>query len=291
MTTKAEVAVEAVKEAAAAEDAEKKLFESVTVGDLGLRLVTGTGPLDGSKARNTSLAFRDWTAADERKLAAFRKKHKNLSPAAMVTHVLGRFVTQWGEHNFAEMSDAQKLNVMGLATAADVFHAWVLLRTENLGEDYTIEFLCPECDGKVVYTIDLESIETQVPVSPSTNLAREFDLRKGIQYEKERRKTARVAPLRWRTHLALGENPRIDFSEIKLAVIEGSLIGLDGIEGEIIVPSVSVDTLVKRDLEALFDFINDESPGPDLSVKLDCPHCAVNLARPMRWEYDLFFSV
>lgn len=290
MTTE-EVAAE-YAEGEVGPDSEEGLYETITVGDLGVRLVTGTGPMDGSGPRDIRLSFLDWTAKDERELAAFRRKHKGLSQAAMVVHVLSRFAARWGEHDFTRMSSVAKEAAFGLATAADVFHAWCQLRVENLGGEVGIQFECMNmgCGKEIQYTIDIESVEVAVPRSLESDLTRDYKLRKGIQYLKQRRKGVKIAPLRWKTHKALGGDPLTDISEIKLAIIEGTVIGIDGVEGEIVLPPTSIDTMVKYDIEHLFDFIEEESPGPDLSIKLDCPYCGITLTRPMRWEYDLFFS-
>jgi hypothetical protein len=276
--------------AAEEDQASKSPFETVTVGDLGIRLVTGTGPVDGSSPRDTRLEFGDWSAKQERELAAYRKKNRKMSQAAVVAHVLSRFTLRWGEHDFSKMKMPARENVVGNASAADVFHAWCQLRCEAMGPDYDVKFDCPSCEEQIAWSLDVESIEVTVPRSTDTSLLTNVKLFKGIQYLSEKKFKVRIAPLRWMTHNALGEETNLDVSEVKLAVIEGTVVGVEGVEGEIILPQSSVDTLQKKDIEHLFKHADDQGVGPDLTLEIECPHCGVKTDRPMRWEYDLFFS-
>jgi hypothetical protein len=262
----------------------------MTVGELGMRLVVGTGPIDGSGVRNTSLEFLDWTAKDERQLAAFRKKHKRMAEADMVSHVLARFCARWGDHDFTKMSPEAKELVISQAPSADVFHAWCMLRIENMGEDYELKFECESCSNAIDYILNVEEIEVNVPRDAQVSLIRPYTLKKGIQYHTKKYKDVKVGLFRWRTHRSLGATPGLDLIEVKLATIEGTVCGIVGVNDEIVLPPTSVDTLQKIDYEALYDFIDEDAPGPDLSFKLDCPHCQVTLMRPMLWRYDLFFS-
>jgi len=288
MTTKP---VEPVEESAEEAKEAPKQTVKIEVSDLGMKLPIGTGPLDGSTARNTSLAFRDWTAKDERALGKMRQKNPSMSDAGLVTQVIGDFATKWGKHNFEKKTKAEKEMIVQTSPAADVFHAWCLLRVENVGGDFRMTFPCPYCRKTIVFDMDIEKIEEHVPVSPTTDLIRVIEARKGPMFKGERRKKLRMAPVPWKMQEKVSDSATMDMSELKLLYIEASTIGLDGIDGDIVLPPTSVDSLVKYDIEFLAAHVDDNQLGPDLSINFDCPHCAGRIVRPVVWEYDIFFSV
>jgi len=264
-----------------------------TVGDLGVRLPIGVGPFDGSQARDTTLAFGDWTGARERELGRLRQANPAATEADLVIMVLSMFVERWGQHEFGKMSDPQKELVLARAASPDIFHAWCQLRVENCGPKFRMTFPCPSCRKDMHLDVDVEDIVEEIPASPTTNLVQsDCKLRKGMMFKGERRFKPLMAPVTWKTFRRLQDQARTDLSETKLTIIEEAIVGFaDDDGGEIIVPSTSVDTLNKYDIEYLADYISDRSLGPDLSISEDCPGCGVRVQRPVAWEYDVFFSV
>jgi hypothetical protein len=273
------------------EDAEKGFYKEISAGDLGMRLPIGTGPLDGSKPRNTGLAFRDWSGSDDRVIGRRRAKEPAMTTADMVVVGLAHFVTRWGEHDFTTMKSAERELILAGAPSADIFHAWLMLRCENIGEEYGIKFPCGNCKQQIAFKMDLEDIVCKVPHDESSNLVRDFALKKGIQYKGERRRAPKVAPMRWGVYRKVGTSGRLDVGQMKLIVIEGSVVGFEGVKGEVRLPESSVDTMKKGEIERLASFINEDQPGPDLSIEVDCPGCDARNVRPVVWEYDVFFSV
>lgn len=269
----------------------QKVYRKTKVGELGMRLPVGVGPLDGSRPRTTQLAFRDWSGKDDRKIGKMRQARPGQGDADLVEMILAEFVTRWGDHDFTKMSHEERRNVLTMAASGDIFHAWSMLKIENVGPELQMTFGCANCQKDVVFKIDVEEIEEKVPASPTTDLTEKVMTRKGFMYQGVRRRETTIAPVLWKTYYGINNEARMDTSELKLLVIEGAVVGLEGIEGQIIVPPTCVDTLIKYDIELLAHRIEERQLGPELSIDLRCPHCDARMIRPVTWEYDVFFSV
>jgi len=253
-----------------------------TVAGLGLRLVVGCPTGAGF---DTTLAFRDeWTAKDERKIASFAKKDRYGGPAEYVAKVLAYFVTRWGPHDFTDLAmDAREAIVLS-SYACDVFQAWTLLRIETLGESYPASIQCAKCGHTFRMDIDLEAIEVEVP----EDIIRTFEMRKGFTVKGQRETTAVIAPTRWNTYCEMKNAASI--SDMKLAIIGGSVIGYTPGAPAMVIPQGTVDTLSKADMESLSEFITSGNPGPDLSIETKCQSCGQEIRRSVDWSYEVFFS-
>lgn len=278
---------------ASAEEAEgpQEVYRKAKVGELGMRLPVGVGPFDGSAARTLQLDFRDWSGKDDRKIGAMRQARPGQGDADLVEMILAEFVTKWGHHDFTRMSEDERRNVLTMAPSGDIFHAWTMLRIENLGPELQMTFACGNCQKDIVFETDAEEIEEKVPVSPTADLTEKIVTRKGFMYQGARRRETTIAPVLWKTYYGINSNVRTSVTDLKLMVIEGAVVGLEGVEGQIILPPTSVDTLTKYDIELLARRIEERQLGPELSLDFRCPHCDVRMIRPVSWEYDVFFSV
>lgn len=289
MTTEPIVPMEESAEAETEESDE--VYKKTTIGDLGLRLPVGVGPLDGSSPRAIQLAFRDWTGKDDRKIGKMRQSRPGQTDADLVEMILAEFVTRWGNHDFTKMKLEERRNVLSMSPSGDIFHAWSILRVENVGADCKMIFACVNCQKDIHFDIDVEQIEEKVPVSPTADLTEKVTTKRGILYKGERHLEATIAPILWKTYYGINNNARMDVTELKLLVIEGGVVGLQGIEGQIILPQTSVDAMVKYDIELVARRIEERQLGPELSIDIRCPHCDTRIVRPVTWEYDVFFSV
>lgn len=261
----------------------------VTTESIGMRLPIGTGPIDGSGSRDQTLTFRDWTAADERKVSAWRARHPDLNTASLVIGVLAYFVERWGSHDFTEMKESERSLVLMDANTADIFHAWMMLRIDNVSQKYAVQVGCASCRKNIDIDIDLGATDMTVPKDESATLLRDFDaFKKGFNYGGERKKKVTIAPTRWKTYVDFHKTARTDMQIMKLTLIAGAVVALDG--KPMVLGQGTVDTLCKADVESLSSFIQERQYGPDLSISINCPHCDQRQTRSVIWEYDVFFS-
>ena len=257
-----------------------------TVGDLDFTLPIG---FDVNGIRHTSFAFKPWLAKDERTLGAIRSKKRNIGIGEFVSEVLAHFMTKFGPHDFTAMPSAHRRVLISQAWAADVYHAWLMLRRENIDDEYMMSVRCGACESQFDYSVPLDKIEC-LCATDETILRKPLMLKHGFEYRGEIRKLVTIQPARWATFEQL-HTTQGNLGDVKLRLIENGIVGIEGVEGDIVVPTVLLDSLTKRDVEALISALSDNQPGPDLSLEITCPNCRTLLHERVDWSYDPFFSV
>lgn len=274
-----------------AEEPKPAMYRETTVGELGMRLPVGTGPLDGSRARVTSLETRLWTAAEEERIGALRKKNSRMTEAELVLEVLALFCTRWGEHDFSAMPHNDRVTILRGQPTADIFHAWTVLRIENMGERLKFDVKCPDCGHKYAFELNAEDFVCHVPVSESTSLLAETpELSTGMTIGSERRRVLLVKPAPWSLTLDIAKMGGSN-SSVKLRIIKCSVAGWPGSANDVPISLPMVNTLIKRDLEELARFIVKAHEPVDLSYTTQCPGCETEHLQQVPWLYDIFFSV
>jgi hypothetical protein len=274
-----------------AEEMKTAMYRKTTVGELGMRLPIGTGPLDGSRARVTDLETRLWTAAEEERIGALRKKNSRMTEAELVLEVLALFCTRWGEHDFSAMPHNDRVTILKAQTTADIFHAWTMLRIENMGEKLKFDVKCPDCEHKYAFELNAEDFVCHVPVSENTNLLAETpQLSMGMTIGAERRRVLLVKPAPWGLTLEV-EKSSGGLSTIKIRIVKCSVAGWPGSANDVAISLPMVNTLIKRDFEDLVRYIHKAHEPVDLSYTTQCPGCEVEHLQQVPWYYDIFFSV
>jgi len=259
-----------------------------TIGDLGMTLPVGV-ERDG-ESRGRGFAFKQWDATDEIAIGAIRDRHRAMGHGEFATAVLAHFLTVWGDRALAGLKPEEKALMLKRAWAGDFYHAWFQLRREVLGNGLGLSISCPLCRFKFPYEVDLASVEVFV-FDDDDPLEYPTELRDGLDYAGSKRKIVTMAPLRWHTHEASvkASEGALNLGLIKMDVIRGSVVGVDGSDDRIVLPPTL--NLSKYDIEALTNTIQDQQPGPDLSIEPVCPECNTPIQRTITWIYDSFFSV
>ena len=264
-------------------------FITTTVAELGYELPIGVGD---ESAFDRSFAFGNWTAKEEKEIGKIRADNKNKGVGWFVCEVLAFFLREWPyDTGWAGKTQVQRHAVLSRSYAADVYHAWTMLRVENLGPDYPMGITCPNCDHEFVYTIDLNSLDVVKRAGGDVSLRRPVQLRKGITLKEKTRKLVTIEPPRWFCYEGMGELGG-NTGAVKIRLVAGSVVAVEGIDADMHLPEHVIETLNKWDLELLIDEISAENqPGPNFQLDLRCPRCRMQMRETVQWIYDVFFSV
>lgn len=255
-----------------------------TISARGSLLPVGIESIAGGE-RERTYAFRRWNMQVEMDIGKARDRHRSLSPGALVTEILARLLVKWGPHDFERMPIPERILALKRAYGADVYHAWLDLRREVMGNDATLSMTCV-CKHEFGYDVDLGTVEEAV-VEDDEVMARPHLLRDGIDYRGAIRKALTLEPTRWMVLEAVTDDG-LNIGAIKARFICGTVTAL-GDEQVVLVPEMLKD-MSKYDMEHLFTAIGEHSPGPDLSLSVECPRCRTVLKRALDWTYDAFFS-
>ena len=260
----------------------------VSMREQGASLPIGT--LGPNERLTRHLASRPFRFRDERELT--RRKGK---PAATMTQYVSEFLasmlTTFGHHDFTKLSDDEKRLVLNQAPMADVTFAWAWLRTEALGAILEMTVQCAGCRTKFKWPADLLSTEVKV-VDEVGQLARPFQLRDGIELDGTLWKNVVVAPPSWNVmeRLSVKQVQEMGVGDISALMIRSSIVEVKGYSGSGLLNDNVLDEMSMRDVVALRAFIDENSPGPDLSAEAECPRCGAVSSQAMDWSYASFFG-
>lgn len=264
-------------------------FKRTTVEALAFQLPVGAEGPGGTRQRD--FGYKAWRAKDERVLGQLREDNPRMTAGEFTAHVLGHFLTHWCGRSLEGMTDKERLVMLGQAWAGDVYHAWVQLRREAMGDKYPLAMSCPSatCREPFGYEVELGSVEVLEPEDNDT-LRTPVQLRDGIPWQGQDRKLLTLQPLRWNTYMQIPTGG-VNLGDLKLAIVKGSVVGVEGVEHDLVLPDSALDELTKHDLELLAHKIEDEQPGPSLLAVCPCPKCKAKVQRGISWAYDTFFSM
>jgi len=233
---------------------------------------------------------RPWRFKEERELGRLREDNKGANLAQYVSVVLATMCTRMGPHDFTQMSENERLLAVGQMYMADVFYAYVWLRIQSLGNEFTIKFQPANAPEPLNIVTDLNTIEVD-SVDELEQTFWEYELKAPCRI---RGKTAigfKMGAPRWD---ALERAPKLgtDSGAAKLAVLLGSVAEIRCENSEPIVTALApdeLDELTKRDIETVTALMDKNNLGPDMSVE------GKHKGRPFRvsidWGYDNFFSI
>jgi hypothetical protein len=242
----------------------------------------------GGGERIRTYAFRRWNAAVELEIGKTRDKERGMTSAAFATEILAKILSHWGPHDFSKMSDPERLLAIKRSFAGDVYHVWIQLRRDVIGNDLDIDLTCI-CRHKFTYSVDLGTLEEDV-VADDEEISSPFGLRDGFEYRGEIRKVVTLDPTRWMTFEGFGPEMGLNPGAIKLALMEGTIVGVNGVDGRVRLTENDLRDLGKYDFEKLATAIGERQPGPSLLIHTECPKCRSEIDRSMGWTYDSFFS-
>lgn len=263
-------------------------MKQVKLQDLGYSLPRGIVAPDGSRKRDFS--FRPWKGSDERKVSKVRAENPAISPSAFATHVLAYFLKSWCGYDFDRISIPERELLLSGAYAGDFYHPWFQLRRDVIDDELRLRLKCALCHHQFTYGVKLGTVDVW-EAEDGEDLKRQIRLKDGLQWRGKESKWVQLAPVRWRA-LDGVSGVGLDTGAIKAEVILGSIVGLDGHEGPVVVTPDLFDELTKADIELLKDAVDDIHLGPSLSIEVDCPKqgCGNTIKRWISWVYDDFFS-
>lgn len=228
----------------------------------------------------------------ERELEEQRRR-RNIGVGDFMTGVLCRVLTRLGHHDgFQELDDDERRLVIHHLTQPDVMYLWLALRVHVLGKDCKFQFRCPACDHKWTYIVDLEETDVRYAERPD-QLSTLLELKDGFDSPAGRIEAVHVSPPPFSSYVEAsapkgkkGVSP--NFGDIKAAMIAGSITASDGRP----IPSrmSAIEEMSKYDVELVMQVIDDELPGPDMILQIDCPECGEDFRNPLQWDWDFFFG-
>mgnify|MGYP003152832676 CR=1 FL=1 len=236
---------------------------TVKVDDLGYQL-----PIGNPSGR--SFAFKPWKAKDERQIGDIRARNRSMSIGAFTTEVLAHFLTEWRGEDWEGKSQKEKKLALNTSYAADVHHAWIQLRREALGDVLPMTITCSGCAQKFEFRAELGTIDVS-KIDEDDILETPFPLRDGLEYRGETRNAVTIAPIKWNVFERMKGGANI--GKIKLQVLAGCIVGLNGVEGQVQIAPAMLDEMSKFVLESLSASLDSVQPGPDFRLEVECPHC------------------
>lgn len=262
-----------------------KGFRKTTLAERGL--VVPLGPI-GGRASDRAFELRRWTAKDEREIGEILVREKRIGRVEFATRVLAHFLTTWYGKSLAEMKEAERAYLIRQSFAADVMYAWFALRVHALGPDISIPMVCPQCEHKFVYDVDIGQTDCLVTDEGPPRWPR--TLRDGLPMGDVTAMTFTMEPVRWRVYERLHE-AGLNVGRVAYHLISGSVVGVDTVQGDYALAEGLYEGLSKYDLELLKADVRDCDPGLDLEMKLSCPNCTRDIEIQHDWEYATFFSI
>lgn len=257
---------------------------ATTFEDWGQRMPIGH--IQGGELHR-NFALKRFTMREERELEGLRKARGKMTLAGFVIEVMSRMLTSYGPwSDFQALDDTQRRLLMSQAWMADVIYMYIWLRIEALGPEMSFNAECPHCGQKCKLPADLNLTDVTV-VEDIAALTRHHSLRDGLDVAGVMSKELVVQPPRWQAMDAV-QGARSSSGDIKMAMILSSIRQVG--DGKRPVTLDILESLSKRDLELLTRVIDDLSPGPDLTLEVNCPSCKEESKHPLNWSWDFFFT-
>jgi hypothetical protein len=278
----------------AEEKQEKGGLKTTTVAELGMRLPIGLAGSTGGLSKD--LVLRRWTFKEERALGRLRSEHETATLPEYVNMVCGTVASRLGAVDLDKLDTAARRMIVSTMYMADVWYTYVRARIEAIGPELKLDFKCPRCKNDIKWAGDLLTAEVRTLDSPAEG-EWEVQLKHPLQARGMTIAGFRLGQMRW-TALEQGGSdvgPN-DQGASKLMVIMGSIIGFMDEAGKPTAGQLiesELEQLSKIDIERLCTSVDEHSAGPDLSMKLKCPHarCKHDIVMPLDWRYDSFFGV
>jgi hypothetical protein len=155
----------------------------------------------------------------------------------------------------------------------------VAVRVTGYGANYAAESTCPECSKKSKQDYNLGELEIKrlqlEPVQPGANL---FQFELPITKKVVNFKFLTGADEEERAIIAERKKKFMPDSKVDNLVtsrLEQLIVSISGIEDQNKINHF-VKNMPARDSRALRTFIDDQEPGIDMSVWMNCPHCAAS---------------
>lgn len=264
-----------------------KEVRKTTLAELGAEFPIGIP--DDSGRLHKSFSVRPWRLKEERELGKLRASNEGISVGQWVSLVLATMCSRFGPHNFDEMKPEMKRVFISQCYMPDIFYAYLWLRRESLGSGFGFEIRCGNCGNRFPFTADLDSMEVRA-IEEIKQAVWTYKLKAPITIRGKLIESFVLGPTKWNTLERMGsEILGVDTGAAKSGMIHGSIISL-GELGEIPITENELDDLVKWDIEAISQEIDDKAVGPVMEVAGNCPRCNREFKSSIEWATDSFFA-
>lgn len=265
------------------------LMSVTTLGQLGSQLPVGVvNPGIGKRVKPFRL--RQFRMKQEKELGELRENGRGMSFGKFVSEVMAKMVQTVGHHTFDSMGEKERKLVLAQMTMADVLYMYVWLRHEAMGADepVVLPVTCPGCRHMFQVDADLGTLEVRTVPAEALDLRRTASLRDGLTIHGKQCSNLWLDAVPWR----MADSPAfMRPGEREALVINHSIVGAEGVDlNPFLMTDAELDEMTKFDLEGLMRDIDDNSPGPIMVVKSNCPACKSEVGRMIDWGYDSFFS-
>lgn len=248
------------------------------------------GIIDKSGAPNRTIEVREWRMKEEREVGALIDRLKGAKVSQYVPSVLSVMCTKLGPYDFTTMKEPERQAAIGQMWMADVFFAYIWLRVQTMGENVGMDLRCPACLAEVPFEADLGTTVIRA-VAKAEEAQWWFEPRRPFDVRSKKATKLLIGPPRWATLEAVTDNMGRNPGEIKAAMIHGSVIGIEGIEGQVVLAPTELDMMHKLDFERLAALIDLNAVGADLSVDARCKKCKQDFKASIDWTGEGFFGV
>lgn len=258
-----------------------------TIQDRGPVLPLGVPDSGGNYHRD--LAIKPWRFKEERELGRLRDEHKDENLAKYIGMVLATMCTRIGPYDFTAMKLVEKRLVISQMFMGDVFYAYVWLRIHSLGADFPINFKPSWSNKEIKINADLNTVEV-VSAESYEAACWMYELSNPIDIRSKQVSEFRMAPIRWSALESLeGLAGSIDLAYQKSKLILASVIGCEGIDGDVILTEQELEEMTKLDIEKLTAKLDAQNLGPLMVV--DGKHKGRQFQARIDWGYDSFFAI
>lgn len=244
---------------------------------------------DRSGAINRSIEVRPWRMKEERELGAIIERLKGSRVSQYVPSVLSVMCTRLGPHDLSAMKEVERQIIISQMWMADVFFAYMWLRVQTMGETVGMDLHCPACMAEIPFVADLNTMAVR-SVEKAEDAQWWYDVRKPFQARNKEAKRLLIGPPRWATLENMSDQTGKNPGELKAAMINGSVIQIEGIEGQLVLAHNEMDEMHKVDFEQLATMIDVNAVGADLSVEASCKKCKQDFRASIDWTGEGFFG-
>lgn len=260
----------------------RNLTES-TFGDFGQRLPVGV--LQGGELHR-EFSFRRFTMREERKLEELRRSRKKTQMVDFIAGILAHMLTKLGPYDFETLTPMERRLVVNQMWHPDAMYAYIWLRIEALGPECVFSLTCTTCEHQWKWTADLNRTDVTSAES-AADIVYPYKLRDGIETPEGLFHDVNIQPARWSAMSAVNVKGGINLADVKLHMMASAIRRVE--EGKHPISREMLETLTKYDSEMLYRAIDEMTPGPDLTLEVECPECGHEFLHLMDWSWDFFF--
>lgn len=246
-------------------------------------------PIEIKGKENQFFTFKNWGMPEEKKIAEIKGENPNM----------GRFISQMmyllldtlhGE-DFGGQEEAKKILTINQLPMGDVLYMFIYLRYDQLSEDISMGFHCPNCQKLVKdWVADLGDLDVDCKRGDWEDTVT-YKLKKPITLEKGEQliDNLKLTVAKWDAMERATEEIATNDAARQEHQLKACLQGSEGYEGHLDANEV-INKLAKKDLEYLQKVISSHNAGPSIQAEVQCSRCKHKYLQMIDWSYDNFFG-